>query len=533
MMKVVLVDDEQLILNHLMKLLCTKNLPVEVVGTANDTRQALKVCKETHPDLVITDIRMGSSNGLDLCEKLKISMPYTKIIILSGHDDFNYAKRALSYNVVSYLLKPIDEQELSEKITEVYETILEESITIDKRFRLKEQIRDCLPMMKDWFFGMISLHHTAPAKLAESFDLFHIDILGSCYQVIYISLNNEAPEGTLETELGNIAAMAKTFALFIGSGTKSLYFYDVNAITIILSYPDGEAAQIHGTTIEIAEKMRQYLDFNYPKPFSIGISIPTDEITGIKPAAKDAVLASTYSFYIGYGEIICITDVELRDTNTLAPDFTKIQQEILKQLKMCNTEATRQNLRIFYLNLLQIRADISYTKNKYTELYFYLANAITQEFGAISQGRPDTSHQIRQSSNMEQIRSIVDNYAVETIETIARSRQDKSTALIEKAKHYIRSHYKENISLESIAEAVSLSPCYLSTLFSNLEQTSIKEYIIQVRIEASKILLKDLNLKIYEVAGNVGYMDSRYFSQLFRKKTGYTPGQYREFLGQS
>ena len=103
---------------------------------------------------------------------------------------------------------------------------------------------------------------------------------------------------------------------------------------------------------------------------------------------------------------------------------------------------------------------------------------------------------------------------------------------MERAKEYIRQNYAHDISLESIADEIGLSACYLSTLYKNIEKSSIKEYIIDVRIEASKKYLRDIQLKIYEVAANVGYTDSRYFSQLFRKKTGYTPGQYREFIQQ-
>ena len=121
-------------------------------------------------------------------------------------------------------------------------------------------------------------------------------------------------------------------------------------------------------------------------------------------------------------------------------------------------------------------------------------------------------------------------YIHQTIDSIEQLRTNKSQKLIDKAKTYIENNYSRDISLESIASEIGLSACYLSTLFKNIEKTSIKEFIIDTRIEASKKLLKDVDMKIYEVAANVGYTDSRYFSQLFRKKTGYTPGQYRDLL---
>ena len=120
MLYIVLVDDEQLVIHHLVKLISTFDIPHKIVGTANNNQQALRIIRETHPNLIITDIRMGASNGLDLCDTLRVTMPHAKLIILSGFDDFGYAQKALRYNVFNYLLKPVNEKELYEQLSQIH-----------------------------------------------------------------------------------------------------------------------------------------------------------------------------------------------------------------------------------------------------------------------------------------------------------------------------------------------------------------------------------------------------------------------------
>lgn len=530
MLKIVIVDDEQLIIHHLIKIISTFDIPHQITGTANNTRHALTIIKETHPNLVITDIRMGASNGLDLCETLSTTMPHTKILILSGYDDFTYAQKALRYNVASYLLKPINENELYTQLLQVHKLILKQDEEAAKDFQLKKQIHECLPMMQEWFYRIIRENRNSPDVIDSTFRLFNIDIFNSAYQALYISFSEENKIEQIEQDYITISRMAQTITLFIEDYFKMIYFYDSASITIVLSAEsdNGEVMQKH--TYSLAERIRQFLDFNYTFPFSVGQSTVVHNITHVRQAVKDAISASKYSFYIGFNKIICITDVELRDKNEVVTGFNYIQEDILKYLKTCDFDTASRFLNIFHLNVLQLHGDQSVSKNKFLELYYYLSNAVSQEFGIEVSLSSETADKIKNSTNLDDIKMILSKYIKDTISVIEQLRTNKSRKFIESAKSYIDSHYAQDISLETIAYDIGLSSCYLSTLFKNITKTSIKEYIIDTRIEASKKFLKDVNLKIYEVAAKVGYNDSRYFSQLFRKKTGYTPGQYRELL---
>lgn len=323
--------------------------------------------------------------------------------------------------------------------------------------------------------------------------------------------------------------LAQTIMLLSDSSLKNIYFYDFNSITIILS-SDHSAVQMSKQVYQYADRIRQFLNFNEDRAFSIGLSCVTQDIARLQQSVKDAVFASKYSFYIGFHEIICITDVELRGTGEVIPDFKFIEEELLKSVKLCDRSHSFQTLHIFYLSVLQLHGERNLAVNKFLELYYFLANALHQEFGIDTSASHDTAKQISAGHNLENIQAVLKEYISRRIEEIELLRTHKSQKFIDLAKEYIGSHYAQDISLESIAYEIGLSACYLSTLFKNIEKVSIKEYITDIRIEASKNYLKDVSLKIYEVAANVGYMDSRYFSQLFRKKTGYTPGQYREFL---
>ncbi len=530
MLNIVLVDDEQLIIHHLIKIISSFDIPHKIVGTANSCEQALTIIRETHPNLVITDIRMGTSNGLDLCDTLSVTMPHTKIIILSGFDDFAYAQKALRYNVFNYLLKPIHEKDLYDQLARVNALLEAEKEEEAKDFMLKEQLRECLPLMQEWFFKIIRENMDHLDIIDSTFRLFNIDILNESYQSLYVSFAQDSDAAEIEKDFMNVSRLAQTITLFIGDYFKTIYFYDTNSITLILSSAGTNNEDMHNRCCHLAERIRQYLDFNYQQQFSIGLSTVVHNIAYLRQSVKDAIAASKYSFYIGFNEIICITDVELRNTGEVLPNFKYIQEDLLKHLKLCNPRNAGQYLNIYYLNVLQLHGDRNLATNKFLELYYYLSNALDQEFDFEKTPSQEVIAEIKGAVNLEEIKEILNNYIVRSIKEIELLRTNKSRKLIDKAKACIQENYAHDISLESIAYDIGLSACYLSTLFKNMEKTSIKEYIIDVRIEAAKKYLQDINLKIYEVAANVGYTDSRYFSQLFRKKTGYTPGQYREFI---
>ena len=533
MLQIVLVDDEQLVIHHLVKLISTFDIPHKIVGTANNNPQALRVIREAHPNLIITDIRMGASNGLDLCDTLRVTMPHARFIILSGFDDFAYAPKALRYNVCNYLLKPVLEKVLYEQLAQVHAVLKEEKEAEAQDFMLKKQLLECLPLMQEWFFKIIRENQEDLGIIDSTFRLFGIDILNRSYQALYIDFSQDNDTQEIEKDFMNVSKLAQTILLFTGDSFKKIYFYDTSSITIVISSDLDDIDAVQKKVYRLADRIRQYLDFNYEQPFSIGLSTAVQNIAYLRQSVKDAVSASKYSFYIGFNEIICITDVELRSLGEILPNFKYIQEDLLKYVKLCDIPHMEQYLNIFYLNVLQLHGDRSLATNKFLELYYYLSNALNQEFTFVEAApSEEVIQRITNSSNLEEIKGIFSDCLTDVIQEIEHLRTNKSQKFIERAKEYIRQNYAHDISLESIADEIGLSACYLSTLYKNIEKTSIKEYIIDVRIEASKKYLRDIQLKIYEVAANVGYTDSRYFSQLFRKKTGYTPGQYREFIQQ-
>ncbi len=533
MLHIVLVDDEQLIIHHLIQIISGFDIPHKIVGTATNNEQALTIIRETRPNLVITDIRMGSSNGLDLCETLSTTMPQTKLILLSGYDDFHYAQKAFRYNVFHYLLKPINAKELYEQLAQVSAILQDEAATEAKDFRLKAQIHDCLPMMQEWFFKIIRDNQTDLTAIDSVFQLFDIDILNPLYQTVFVSLSQEKNMQEIEKDFMNVSKLAQTIRLFIDTSIKSIYFYDATSITLILSASYDRPEILHQQSYELADRIRQYLDFSYENPFSIGMSTTVQQIGALRQSVKDAFSASKYSFYIGFNEIICITDVELRLNNPMVPNFKYIQEDLLKHLKLCDLQSALQYLNIYHLNVLQLHDSQALSRNKFLELYYYLSNALNEEFQSELPFHPDIAGKIENSTNLDDLKMILVQYIQDVIFSIEQLRTSKSRKLIDKAKQYIQDNYAHEISLDSIACEIGLSACYLSTLFKNIETVSLKDYITTIRINASKKYLKDIDLKIYEVAANVGYTDSRYFSQLFRKKTGYTPVQYREFIQNS
>lgn len=169
--KLVIVDDEKMIRQGLASTISWEAYNIAVVGVAKDGQQALEICREEKPHFVLTDIRMPKMNGIELLQVLKEEMPYVKVVILSGYDEFSYAQQAIQYGALDYLVKPIDIQELEKIIMKVKST-LEQELFGDLTFM--KQYQELEHLMEPYFNG-ISAGVTAEASAIFAEIAAHID----------------------------------------------------------------------------------------------------------------------------------------------------------------------------------------------------------------------------------------------------------------------------------------------------------------------------------------------------------------------
>lgn len=196
-------------------------------------------------------------------------------------------------------------------------------------------------------------------------------------------------------------------------------------------------------------------------------------------------------------------------------------------------DSTDKNIRRYLLHLCSADAQLPSVQQNVIELFFHLLNSVfanTQERERLSDDARDFTGCLWRAVSVAEIQALLYGYCVRCIEYLHVRRSDKTSALIAQIKQIIEQDYKD-VSLNSICDRIGLSPSYTSNLFSSIEKSTIKSYIIATKIRIAKTMLCDPSVRIYEVAEAVGYADTKYFSQMFRKQTGLSPEQYRQQLG--
>ena len=409
-MKVFLVDDEIVIREGIRESFPWEDTPYSLVGEAPDGEMALPIIRDTNPDIVITDIKMPFMDGLELCRELKSQMPWIGIIVLSGYDEFEYARQCIKLGVREYLLKPINSADLREALDKVSAQLKEERKTLEHAASLRARMEDGGKFLKEQLIGSLFSDETA---LEDAHDVLKqlrsmgCPVPAPFYVVIDAAFS---PTGTGQEAAALLAESSGGIVNASASRTGTRLF-------------------VLGDTAEDAEERA------YAVATSLSQELERSECKEIR---------------VGIGEIV--------------DDPEKIFQSFKTARHIRHLLAERKDERAVILGV--------------------------REMGEVS--------------------------------------DEKVPSVISEAKLYMSQNYSNaNLMLQDVAKAVNMSKSRFSTVFSQTTGQSFTEYLIYLRLIKAKELLKTSNLKSSQIATEIGYNDSHYFSYIFKKNVGMTPSDYR------
>lgn len=531
MYKILIVDDEELVRNAIISKLNWKEIGFDVVEQAEDGEQAYELALKLKPDVILTDIRMPFMDGLELAEKLVVELPNSKIVILSGHDEFEYAQEAIKLGVLDYILKPIHSVKLTELLSNIVTTIKNEEIEEQKLVKLKSQLHQSLPLLKEKFFTALINNTFSSKEISKNLEFFDISFSGDSY-IICASEIDGISQLAMENDAEYMALTNFSILNIESEVVRNMGFAfndTTNRQIMILSWKSSDDADI-----EILYNLMDVIRVNIEKylniTITIGIGRPVSRLEDIHLSYKDALSALDCKITMGKNKIYNIKDFGYRDTDMYFP--VERIHNLISAAKLESIEtATAQineffddickrknisidNIRILIIELIfsmqKIPTVISGEHNKKNDLDFKIYENI---------GKCETVHDFK---------SLVIDFTTKVCNDISASRNSRNHAIIAKAKNYIDINYHlEELSLNNVAGIVSVSPGYLSILFRKETDETFIEYLTRMRLEKARELLKTTPLKAYEVAYKVGYSDPHYFSLIFKKYTGITPSDYK------
>ena len=541
MLKIFLAEDEVIVRETIKRMIPWENLGFELVGEAADGEMALPLLIRQQPDLLITDIKMPFMDGLTLARLAKKEVPGLKVVILSGYDDFNYAKQAINIGVEDYLLKPITKNALIERLTEIrsrYEDEKTQREYYEKFHREmqayeKNSSRDFFEALVSGSLDMMEVH-----KRAEKLGL---DIVAESYNILIFTMNcNEdfsgQREGYSSWEAESLEMLER---FFTGHPSAMLFRSNVFSYGVLIK---GEKNSIRENTRICVEEIRKIFDRKEDnKEWFVAVGESVERLSQIQKSYHSASRAFSQRYlYDGkvlyYDEMLAMEKKDVTnddseylqkvDVNALNPT---ILQKFLSNGLLEETENFVQDY--FYAIGQEPMESVVFRSYVILNVRFSVLSFL-KELGCDTKTlEPEDTEKILAESgrNMESTIAYAEKLVSQAIQLRDRNSGNKNRSILKTAVDFIDQHYmEEDMSLNKAANAANVSANHFSALFSqNMGQTFI-EYLTALRMDKAKEYLRCTGMRSSEIAGEVGYKDAHYFSYLFKKTQGMTPSDYRK-----
>jgi Response regulator containing CheY-like receiver domain and AraC-type DNA-binding domain len=519
MIKLFVADDEDIIRAGIRNAIEKSAHMFTICGEAADGEMALPLIQELKPDILIADVRMPFMDGLDLSALVKKTMPWVHIVIISGHDEFKYAQKAVSVGVDAYILKPINTARLQEALMEVAERIDKEKKTY---LEIEESLkRDELEttILREHFLGQLVVGAFSLNEALQYAQRHNVSLLSRKYMVCQASFSGFASgEGLTRIRLlGNQVFGERSDSIWFLHGADRLVFIIKGETETSVREAAYETAQM------LRHEMKRYLSMDV----TVGIGSIVDRIGELPKSYADArsVFGSGLTFQ--GSKIIGFDDLQL-DRISQKPNIS-FNVPLTEQLRHAAEKDLQGILDNYFTPLSDESIDSVLLRYYLLTDLIVTVSRLTGERGEIQRSLSENPQNIlAKASSLEDSRSFALDLLTEMIALRGVSAPIPYGQEIRNAREYIDSNFSDpEISLHSVAKQVGFSPSHFSAIFSQETGGTFIEYLTKRRIEAAKVLLADKNNRLHEIALAIGYSDPHYFSYVFKKNTGISPKEYR------
>lgn len=534
--KVFLVEDEMVIRRGIKNSIDWEKEGYIFCGEASDGELAYPMIIKEKPDILITDIRMPFMDGLELCKLVKKELPNIKILILSGYDEFDYAKEAIRLGVTEYLLKPISSGKLLEALNGVSESIRREKEDKDLVRKYMEEMRENTEHEKQKFFEQMIAGNLSMADALETGKKYEMNLIAGMYNLLLFRF-------TLGKENRKSGELLGEAEYAIEKLTERLeYVFEFQrgvegwAFLLMADNEEQMSERVKELSKDLEEIMKNYSTIAY---FG-GIGQPVARLRELEESFREAERALAARFTMELNRIISVEDIRMaQNVDTLddieITSFGEIEKTRTMLEKFLNNGAEDEidEFVDVYINELPEENLKSVLMRQYIIMDAYIVMmSFCEKIEGIEGEMQAQSEELKNSMKTIQTLEEIKNYIRMLLKKIIGVRDTISgrrySDIIEIAKDQIRKTYmSDEISLNTIAAEVGMSPSYFSSIFSKEMGKTFVEYLTEIRMDRAKELLMCSSMKTSEIGYEVGYKDPHYFSYIFKKTQNCTPKEFR------
>lgn len=536
MLKVFLVEDEVVVREGIKNHIDWLQEGFVFVGEASDGELAYPMIQKTKPDIVITDIKMPFMDGLSLSRLIKAEFPAVKILILSGYDEFEYAKEAISIGIADYLVKPVTGDMLLKAVKRVAKTIQEEKIQIEYMETFRREMLENEHLERQRFFNDLISSKSQTLELLEKGKRLNIDLSACIYNIILFKVTlTDEDEQEYSEDL--IDAGEKVEAL--AAGKQEIIMFDRPTegwAFLIKETAERSIAEIQEYYLKEIEKI---ITAHPSVKYFGAVGMQVNRLRNLPMSFHEACRAFAYRYILSGNQVMsydALQDNKLTqetDINFNPLVIRKLDRKVLEGfLKSGSRSEINQFLEEYFYNVGEKNLESMLIRQYIVmDMYFSCVSfveSLGHNLGKITELSGDFQKAAANFSTLDNTKQYFRSLIEEVIGIRDLVSMKKYSSLIENAQKYIKDNYQnEEISLNAVAASVNLSPSHFSTIFSQEAGQTFIEYLTGVRMDKAKELLRCSGMKSSEIAYAIGYKDPHYFSYIFKKMQNCTPKEFR------
>ncbi|UJF32380.1 helix-turn-helix domain-containing protein [Paenibacillus hexagrammi] len=533
MYTLILVDDEDEVREGIISRTNWAACGFQLVGAFENGRDAAEALESLRPDVIITDISMPFMNGLELTRIAMETCKDTKIVIITGYEEFEYAKQAISLKVSEYLMKPINLQEFTAFLEKLKLELDDEHMSRENLSTIRQQLNQSLPLLKERFLERMVSSIMKKDEIDRRFKYFDLSLAGSYFIALVAGIDDLhtkeasriAIDANTDIELLQFAVY-NIFQEIFEKEHAGIVFRNRDDNIVILLSGDGEEVGTLAQTLasQTAYSVEKFLRLS----LTIGVGRTYTSLPHLSKSYQEACSALDYRLLLGSNRLICITDLE-RGIRSDTVEYLEWEKRLLSALKMGKGNQVSKVLTSWLEEWRSTGLSVERCFGMLHKLLAALMNWVTETgcdevevFGRDPFGEMKSYH------TLDHIKQWLEELCHRIVCHVGEKRNVDTQNHMQLAVAYIHEHYgNETLSLQQVCAYIFMSSSYFSALFKQHTGLTFVEYLTKHRMEKAKELLLATALKTYEIAARVGYSDPQYFSVIFKRQTGMTPKEFR------
>lgn len=533
MFKVFLVEDEIVVREGIRNQILWEQYGFSYAGDAPDGELALPLIRQVQPDLLITDIKMPFMDGLALIELVRRELPKTRIVIISGHDDFAYAQKAIRLGVEQYLLKPILKDTLAEILMDLQQKMQAEQQQRAHMVRFAREAQEYEMYSRRRFFENVVTGGLSVSEISETALSMGIDVNAPCYSIVLYSLSSPAFNGSAPESYTDVlaAVQEQVTQVVINHPEFILFRWNLTTYAVLIK---GDQEDILQRTLDCVGSIRNHCErAGNDVDWHIAHGTPVSRLGAIPACFTEANRILSYRYLCPWEHVLTEASIRsLKDKSRADTGMGEcdIDRQRIHHFLMVGTE---EEINPFLDQLLPDGSENRLLPLfvKYLTLTVCFAAAeYLYSIGCRGEGYSPLEQRMTENpSTREEARKALFKILKQAFSQRDSESRKKQDTLMAQALGFIDAHFsEESISLDRVARQVNISPNYFSAMFSQEIGQTFVEYLTGKRIGEARRMLRQTDLRASEIATAVGYKDPHYFSFVFRKVAGCTPSDYRK-----